>query len=58
MPHISRLLAVALMLGLVSLAAQAQPYGDHGFHRPPPHRYYHRAFHRPPPFLRHNDERR
>ena len=57
MIKILKFAAVALVLGMVSITAQAQPR-ERGFHRPPPrHSYYHRPFHRPPHF-RNRDYRR
>ncbi len=57
-----RLLGLAgalLMASLLSLAAQAQPYGAPGYHRLPPHRYYHRPlYHRPPLRALRRDDRR
>ncbi|WP_158747578.1 hypothetical protein [Acidisphaera sp. L21] len=48
MNHLLKLAAVALTVGLVSLTgvttASAQP--REGYHRPPPHRVYHRPYHR------------
>jgi hypothetical protein len=52
-----KLAFAALVVGVTSVAAQAQPYDGH---RPPPRHYYHRHhYHRPPPPPRfHHDDRR
>ena len=53
-----QLVAVAATTLLLAMGAQAQPYRDRGYHRPPPRAFYHAPRYRRPAFVRHRDERR
>ncbi len=58
MKRLPLLAAIAIAIGTMSVAAQAQRYDRRDDHRLS-HRHYHRpVFHRPPPhFLRRDDRR-